>query len=176
MLDRGLRDNRADQIVGQDVRPDLLMHRLGCFAAKVVHLHCRLDRSQVEFVVPPGAIQGRQVVLRGLQRVQQRRDHHDPFGAESRLGDANPRFSNGDSFGKRFVGLPIQRTNATRLMPGNDVVIVTEALPTPKVRLSIGFVEATDQFNAALLEHPNVRPIGHQTIGQQNVSPTKHAP
>ncbi len=36
MLDRGLRDNRADQIVGQDVRPDLLIHRLGRFAAKVV--------------------------------------------------------------------------------------------------------------------------------------------
>jgi hypothetical protein len=56
------------------------------------------------------------------------------------------------------------------------VVIVAEALPTPEVGFSIGFIQATDQFNAALLEQENVRPIGHQTIGQQNISWEKHIP
>jgi hypothetical protein len=40
----------------------------------------------------------------------------------------------------------------------------------------MGFVQPTDQFQAALLEQHDVRPIGHQSIGQENVSGTKDVP
>ena len=56
------------------------------------------------------------------------------------------------------------------------MVAIGEAFTTAKVGSAVGFIQTTDQLDAALLEQPNVRPIGHQTIGQQNVSPTKHAP
>ena len=42
---RGLSDDRADEIVGQDVRPNFLANELRCFASQDVHLQRDLDRS-----------------------------------------------------------------------------------------------------------------------------------
>ena len=41
---RGLGHDRADEIVGQDMRPDLLSHQLRCLAAQDIHLHRLLER------------------------------------------------------------------------------------------------------------------------------------
>ena len=38
MLDGGLGHDRSDQIVGQDVRPNLLAHQFWCLASQDVHL------------------------------------------------------------------------------------------------------------------------------------------
>jgi hypothetical protein len=56
------------------------------------------------------------------------------------------------------------------------MVIRAQTPPSSKVRCSIGFVQTTDQFHTTLLEQQNVRPIGHQTISQQNISRMKHVP
>ena len=59
--DRGLRHDRANQIVRQNMCPDFLANEFRRFAAQHVHLHRGLDRSQIQFVVPAGAIQLREV-------------------------------------------------------------------------------------------------------------------
>jgi hypothetical protein len=42
------------------------------------------------------------------------------------------------------------------------VALLTEPLATTKVSGPVGFVQATHQFRAAILEHHQVRPIGQQ--------------
>ena len=52
-----LRDNRTNEIVGQDVRPHFLSDELRRFTSQDLHLHRRLDRSQIELIVPTRTIQ-----------------------------------------------------------------------------------------------------------------------
>ena len=53
----GLGDDGADEIVGQDVRLDLLSHQLRRLAAQDVHLHRLFERPQIELHVPPGMME-----------------------------------------------------------------------------------------------------------------------
>jgi len=46
---------------------------------------------------------------------------------------------------------------------------LAEVIATPRVRCAIAVIQATDQFDGALLELQN----GHQAIGQENISGTK---
>lgn len=48
----GLGDDGADEVVSQNVRPDLLPNQLRCLAAQDIHLHRLLERSQIEFTLP----------------------------------------------------------------------------------------------------------------------------
>ena len=56
------------------------------------------------------------------------------------------------------------------------MVMMAQSLATTKVRRSIGFVQAADQLDAAFLELQDVRPIGQQAIGQENISRAKDVP
>jgi hypothetical protein len=56
------------------------------------------------------------------------------------------------------------------------VVLVTEPLATAKVGLPVSFVQAADEFQAALLDHHQVRPVAQQRIGQEDVPRTKAVP
>ena len=87
---------RADQVVGQDVCPDLLPDQFRCLAPEHVHLERDLDRSQVEFIVPPRPIECGQIRLGRLLGVQQGRHDDDRPGPESGLCHANPSLSDRD--------------------------------------------------------------------------------
>ena len=54
----GLCHDRANQVISQHMRPNFLSDKFWCSASQVVHLHGRLDGSEIDFIVPPGAIQG----------------------------------------------------------------------------------------------------------------------
>ena len=58
---RRLSHDRADGVGGSNVRPDLLPHELRRPATQDVHLHRLLQRPQIEFGVPAGAVEIRQV-------------------------------------------------------------------------------------------------------------------
>ena len=107
----GLRHDRADEIVGQDVRPDFFMNEFWRFASQDIHLHCRLDRSQIELIVPTRTVQKGKILLGRLLGIKQGRHHDDGLGPEARLLDANPSFSDREIFRQRFVRFPIHRTN-----------------------------------------------------------------
>ena len=79
--------------------------------------------------------------------------------------NAKASFANRHVFWQRFVGWPIDRANRRRLMPADDVIVVTQAFSAAKVRFPVGFVESTDQVDAALLKQHDPRPIGHQAKG-----------
>ena len=55
--DRGLGDRLADQVVGQPVRPNLLADHFRALAAERLDRERLLDRPQIEFHVPAGAVQ-----------------------------------------------------------------------------------------------------------------------
>jgi hypothetical protein len=43
----------AEQVVRQQVSPNLFVNHLGRLATQDVHLHDRLDRADIEFATPP---------------------------------------------------------------------------------------------------------------------------
>ena len=53
---------------------------------------------------------------------------------------------------------------------------MAQTLAPTKVRRAVGFVQPTNEFDAALLEHQDVRPVGLQAIGQENVLGAKDVP
>jgi DNA-binding PadR family transcriptional regulator len=48
----GLGNDRSDEIVSQDVRPDFPSNQLWGLASHVVHLHCLFQRSQIQLGAP----------------------------------------------------------------------------------------------------------------------------
>lgn len=68
---RGLGGHRADQIVSERMRPNLLSHQFRRLAAQFVHLHRRLDRTQIQFVVPACEVELRQITFRELVFIEQ---------------------------------------------------------------------------------------------------------
>ena len=85
----GLGDDRADEIVGQDVRPDFLPDQFRCLAAQDVHLQRLFQRPQIELGVPARAIELCQIVLGELVGVQQRRGDDEGLGAKAGLLDSD---------------------------------------------------------------------------------------
>src|SRR5262249_23491186 len=63
-----------------------------------------------------------------------------------------------------------------RLTPADNVVVISKTLSASKVCLSMCFVQATDQFDTARLEQEDVREIGNQAIGQENISTKYYVP
>jgi hypothetical protein len=55
------------------------------------------------------------------------------------------------------------------------VVVDAQRLPAPEIRLAMGLVQAADQFDAALLEHRERRPVRGQAISQEDVAAAPHA-
>ena len=85
----GLSHDRADEIVGQDVRPDFLPDQFRCLAAQDVHLQRLFQRSQIKLRVPASTIELREIVFGELVCVQQRRGDDEGSERESqaaRLG------------------------------------------------------------------------------------------
>jgi hypothetical protein len=56
------------------------------------------------------------------------------------------------------------------------VVLRAEALAPAEVGRPVGLVQPADQFQAAPLEHHQVRPIGHQGVGQEDIPGAEGAP
>ncbi len=101
----GLGDHRANEIVGQDVRPDFLAHQLRCFAPQNFHVHGLFQISKIKFRIPSSAVELREIVLRVLACVQQCRGHNDFLGAKAWLFDLDLGFPHREIIGKRIVGL-----------------------------------------------------------------------
>jgi hypothetical protein len=59
MGDRGLGHNDANEVISQDVRPDLLSHQHWRLAGKFMHLQGAFDRAQIEFVIPTRGLERR---------------------------------------------------------------------------------------------------------------------
>ncbi len=62
VLARRLSENSANEIIGEDVRPNFLPHEFRCFAAQDLHLHGSLEISKIEFCIPAGTVKIRQIV------------------------------------------------------------------------------------------------------------------
>ena len=73
---RGLRHQQPDQVVRQQMDPQLLLVHLRRLAAQHVHARGGLEVAQVQFDIPAPRIQRREIVLADLAMFQQRGDQH----------------------------------------------------------------------------------------------------
>ena len=89
--------------------------------------------------------------------IEQRRYNHDGLCAKARLGNRDKRFSNRDVLRQLFESVPVQRPNGGRLVPADDVIVMVEPFPAPKVGPPIGLVQTSHQLNAALLEQQDIQ-------------------
>lgn len=121
MVDCSLSHDRADEVIGEDARPDFLVNKLRCLTSQHVHLHRGLDRAEIEFVVPSCPVSRSQIPLCRLCGIEQGgHDNNDPR-SESRLYHANSRLPDREEVGQRAVSLPVERPNRRRFRPANDV-------------------------------------------------------
>ena len=81
------RHQAADQVVRRQVDVDFIAHPVRCLAAEVVHLEHDLETAQVQFRVPPAAVQLGDRRGGELGRVEQAGHDHDRSRAEARLPD-----------------------------------------------------------------------------------------
>ena len=93
MLRCSLRHDRSDQIVGQDVRPNLVAHHFRCLASQDLHLHCLLERSEIKLGIPASAIELAKVFLGEFHGVKQCRSNDDRLGSKARLFDSDQAFA-----------------------------------------------------------------------------------
>ena len=56
VANRGLRHDRADEIIGEDVRPHFLANEFWRFASQDIHLETDFDIPEIEFLTPPTSI------------------------------------------------------------------------------------------------------------------------
>ena len=81
MPGRRLGDDRPDQVVCQQVCPELLAHHVGSLAAEHVPMQHDLEGTQVDFRIPAKTIQLCDLGLQELLRIEQRRGDDDRSGA-----------------------------------------------------------------------------------------------
>jgi len=94
MLVRGLRHDRADEVIGQDVGPDFLANECRGFASQDIHVHDRFDAPQIQFMIPPRAKQLRQVILRVRLGITERRHDHQRLRTKPALLHTDSQFPN----------------------------------------------------------------------------------
>jgi hypothetical protein len=118
--------------------------------------------------VPTRTIKLRQVVFGNLVGVQQRRGDDDHLGTKTRLFDSHTRLPNRKELGKRIIRFSIHRTRFRGLGPLDDVIVLSKTLSTSKIGSALA--QAGYGFDAALLEHHQVRPRTHQAIREQDIA------
>ena len=72
---RCLGHQQPNQVVGEQIDPQLFHGHLGCLAAQMLHTERRLDVAQVQFHVPTLAIQGLKYGLGSVLGAQKGGDH-----------------------------------------------------------------------------------------------------
>src|SRR5690606_30686010 len=121
---RGLRHQQADQVVGQQVHPQLLLDHLRRLAAEHVHAQGGFYVSAVQLHMPTPRLQARQLALGGLARIAQGRDQHSTLN----LGFPNDEFIRKSRvlFGCHPLRL------ALRFAPAHQMVARPQPLAAPK--------------------------------------------
>ena len=102
----------------------VLQDQVRRLAPQHVHLKRDLDRAQVQLVVPPGPIQGSQLLFARLLGVQQGRHDDDRPGPEPRLLHPEADLADRDRVGQRVVRRPVHRADRRRLVPDDEVVVL----------------------------------------------------
>jgi hypothetical protein len=131
--------------------------------------------TQIEFGIPPCAVELGEVVCRNLLGVQQGRDNDDDPAAESWLFDLHSRLSYREKFWQRFEGLPINRTNDTGTPPLNDVIALAEAPAASKVSTAMD-TEANYGVDSALLKQEDFVPSTHIPVGKHDITGKQDIP
>ena len=147
-----LRHDHTDEIVSENVRPNLLTHEFRCFATQDIHLQSLFHRTQVKLGIPTRSIEFTNFLFGKLLGIEKRRDHNDCLGLKASFLDANTTFTNGEIFGQHFLSLPTERSNH-RSLPADDVIFFSETLSFSKVGLSHR-LQLRDGVDPSLLERP----------------------
>ena len=100
MLVEELCHDGPNEIVSQDVRPDLLPYEFRRLTTQDVHLHRLLERPQIEFRIPASTINFCQVAGRNRLGIQQRGNNYHASAAESGMLNSHMRFTNREELGK----------------------------------------------------------------------------
>jgi hypothetical protein len=142
VLRRRLGHDCADEIVGQDVGPDLFPHQLRRLAAQHLYLQGGLEGSQIKFRIPPTTVELREIVFRECFRVQERRGNDEAVNAKPWLVDPHTALANCQRVGERGVSLAIDGARLGRLGPNDNVIACAQTSSSPEVCLPVLFESA----------------------------------
>ena len=134
---RGLSHHQSNEIVGEQVNPELFDRHVGSAAAQPLHSHRGFDVAQVQFNVPSTGVEHLQVGFGGLLRVEQSAHQNLAPGAQ---------FTNRQGVRRLFVvglGHPVRFDD--RLFQHDQVIARPQALTAAKV--------GSELTSAVLFEH-----------------------
>jgi hypothetical protein len=122
--------------------------------------------------IPARTVELREIVFGHLVGIQQGRGDNEDLNTKAWLLDAGATFPNHQEFGKRVVGLLVDRTGFHGFEPFDNVIARPQTLSPAKVRFSLRR-EPAYAIDATLLEHHHLCPGAHQAIGEQDVTREK---
>ena len=83
VLDSCLSHDRSNQVVCENVSPNLFSDQFWSLASQFFHLHRRLDTTQIQFVVPALEIQFRKIFFGCLTWIKDGSNHNNGFRAKA---------------------------------------------------------------------------------------------
>src|SRR5262249_27471778 len=154
------------QVVRQQVRPDLLLDHRGRLAAQHIHFHGRFDRTDIDLPVPPPLVQVAD--LPAVYRlVQDRGDDSELFGAVVLVAGVHAHLSHDQALGVGAVLLPLHAVRLVGALPDDDVAVGPAPHRPGPHALVLG---AGDQVDAALAQLAGDEVIVEQGVGQDHVA------
>ena len=126
----------ANQIVGQDRRPDFAANHLGRLAANMSEIQRVLDTADIEFRIPTKAIQRCDVFLRVLVVIDERRDDVDAMSTSTGCDNAVTDLSQLEPLRDLGIGFFVHPFRTLWTDPFNDVIILSQTLAASKIGMT----------------------------------------
>ena len=124
MLDSCLSHNRSNQVVCENVSPDLFPDQIWSLVSQLFHLHRRLDATQIQFVVPSLEIRFRKIFFGCLAWIKNGRYDNNGFRAKARLLNFDSNLSDRKGIGQLVVGC---RVSIHASHAGRDIALIRVA-------------------------------------------------
>ena len=167
------RHDTTNQIVADQMHVEFVANAFGSLAPQMVHLQDDLDTFQVEFRLPPAAVQQSDLLGRILLGVQQRRHHDKRAGTHAFLRDTNPNLAQLQLFGQLGVLFGRHPFWSWRPGPRNQMIFFAQSLARAKVRGS-ALIFANHDVDAAFPEQRNIAPTAEIAVHQDNIAFRQH--
>ena len=130
-----LSHDASDQVIGQQMHPDLFAHHVRSLGPKHLHSHRGLERSYIQFCVPSLSEQISQCRCWIFRRIQERRYDHDFAGPLLAILDPDTDLAEFQFLGHRGVLGGAHPVRTLGLRPSDDVII--RAQPTSPAEVGL---------------------------------------
>src|SRR5450631_115746 len=158
---RRLCHEQSDQVVGEQIHPQFLLHHRRALATESLHAQGRLDAAQVQLYVPALLVELGQLAL-GCRAWFEQRAHQD--------ASADLQLAHRQLWGERRI-LLAAHPRRPRLGLGPAHPMITLAQPLAATKVGNARAMLLEQYvHTGRLEHRDQKVIAVESVGQQQIA------